>query len=133
VVASVVVELDLPDELYLDAVVLQPTCLPVQRHVHLPRHRLPVVVKVEAFLPPVLVLDVGHLSRAGKVSHRQSFSTHLSRFGIVEDDVDLSAAAKVDPEEALEVMASGDDERASNATLTMLPPRPRRPGAQEEN
>ena len=36
-VAAVVVELDLPNKLNLDAVVLQPAGLPVERHVHLHR------------------------------------------------------------------------------------------------
>ena len=85
VVPPVVVQLDLPDELDLDPLVLEAVRLAAQGDVDPAGDGLAVEEEVVPHLPPVLVLDLGHLPLVLAV----------------EDDVDVGVLAKVEAEKTL--------------------------------
>ena len=104
VVASVIVELNLSDELDLDSIMFNFTSFSVECHVHLDEmhnhemnktkknkwyhlscHTLPIIEKIESLLPPILILDL----------------CHLLSVCIIQDDINLPSATKTQSKEAL--------------------------------
>ena len=61
VVAFVIVELNLPNELNLDAIVFNLSCLSVEGDVDLAGDALTIIEQEEPLLPAVLILDLRHL------------------------------------------------------------------------
>ena len=85
VVAAIVVQLDLTDELDPDSLMLQAVGLPVEGDVDLAGDVFAIVEQVEPLFATVLVFDVGHLALVLAV----------------QDDVDVGILPKVDTKEAL--------------------------------